>query len=133
MNWLQLAGSLAAIVILAGIAWALKLGRAGNEARIEDPDSAAQAAEDALAGFRATGAVVGVDGAAALVAGEHGRVAVIKRHGAHFAAREVAWAKVRSVAGAMLVETGDRRFGTVALDGVNVLDVRRLAPPLTSV
>lgn len=133
MTWLQLAGSLAAILILAGLAWALKLGRAGHEATIEDPDAAARAAEEALAGFDATGALVGEDRAAALVAGAHGRIAVIKRHGARLAAREVRWSQVRATYDGILVETGDRRFGSVTLVGVDVLDVRRLAPSLTGV
>jgi hypothetical protein len=133
MIWLQLAGSLAAILILAGLAWALKLGRAGNEASIEDADAAAAAAEQALAGFRAIGALVGDSRAAGLVAGHGGRVAVVKRHGARLAVREVRWGQVRAVHDGLLVETGDRRFGAVAIDGVNVLDVRRLAPSLTSV
>jgi hypothetical protein len=133
MNWLQLAGSLAAILILAGLAWALKLGRAGHEGKIDDPENAGQAAEEALAGFHALGALVGDDRAAALVAGEHGRVAVVKRHGARVAVREVRWGQVRATPAGMLVETGDRRFGAVTVAGIDVLDVRRLAPSLTSV
>lgn len=133
MNWLQLAGSLAAILILAGLAWALKLGRAGFEGTIDTPEQAVEAAEHALAGFAAIGALVGDDRAAALVAGAHGRVAVVKRHGARLAVREVRWGQVRAVHGAMLVETGDRRFGAVSVAGIDVLDVRRLAPSLTSV
>ncbi|TPG20466.1 hypothetical protein EAH87_08245 [Sphingomonas koreensis] len=133
MNWLQLAGSLAAILSLAGIAWAMKLGRGGHAAAIEDPESAAQAAEEALPGFQSFGALVGEDRAAAIVAGHHGRVAVVKRHGARLAAREVRWDRVRATHEGMLVETGDRRFGAVTVVGVNVLDIRRLAPSLTSV
>jgi hypothetical protein len=133
MTWQQLAGSLAAIVILAGLAWLLKLGRAGHEGTVDDPESAARAAEEALAGFRAIGALVGDDRAAALVAGAHGRVAVVKRHGARLAVREVRWSQVRATFDGMLVETGDRRFGAVTVTGIDVLDIRRLAPSLTSV
>lgn len=133
MTWLQLAGSLAAILILAGLAWLLKLGRAGHEGTVDDPESAARAAEEALAGFRAIGALVGDDRAAALVAGAHGRVAVVKRHGARLAVREVRWSQVRATFDGILVETGDRRFGAVTVAGINVLDIRRLAPSLTSV
>ena len=133
MNWLQLAGSIAAILILAGLAWLLKLGRKGHEAAIDEPEQAAEAAEQSLAGFRAVGALVGDDRAAALVAGEHGRVAVVKRHGARLAVREARWGQVRATHEGMLVETGDRRFGAITVVGVNVLDVRRLAPSLTAV
>ena len=133
MTWQEVAGSLVAIVILASIAWALKLGRNGHEGSIDDPESAAQAAEQALAGFEPIGALVGDDRATALVAGAHGRVAVVKRHGARLAVRETNWHQVRATHEGLLVETGDRRFGAVTVVGVNVLDVRRLAPSLTEV
>jgi hypothetical protein len=133
MTLVILAGSLAAILILAGLAWLLKLGRSGHEGAIEDAGQAGEAAEQAVAGFRAIGALVGEDRAAALVAGAHGRVAVVKRHGARLAVREVRWEQVRATYDGMLVETGDRRFGAVTVVGVSVLDVRRLAPSLTSV
>ena len=62
-----------------------------------------------------------------------GRVAVVKRHGARLAVREVRWGQVRATHDGMLVDTGDRRFGKVTVVGINVLDIRRLAPSLTSV
>ncbi len=130
MNWLVLAGSLAAILALAGIAWLLRLGRDG---KVEDAGAAARAAEDALAGFRAEGAIFSDDDQAAIVAGAEGRVAVVKCHGANLAVREVRWAAVRSTYEGIEVETGDRRFGLVTLKGVDVLDVRRMARSLTSV
>lgn len=133
MNWPVLAGSLAAILILAGVAWALKLGRGSHAGAIEDPGAAAQAAEQAIPGFDAIGALIGDDRAAAIVAGAHGRVAALKRHGARIAVREVRWSQVRATHEGLLIETGDRRFGAVSVEGVNVLDVRRLAPQLTSV
>lgn len=130
MNLLILAGSVAAILLLAGIAWALKLGRGG---RIERPEDAADAAEATLPGFTTANAVVGADGAGALAVDVTGRVAVMKRHGARIATREVPWSAVRSTAQGIVIETGERRFGRVALAGVNVLDIRRLAPQPTRV
>ena len=126
MNWLQLSGSLAAILALAAIAWALRLGR---DARIDSPEEAAGAAEAALAGFEAANVVVGADGGGALAVGTDGRLAAIKRHGARAAVREVTWAKVRPTPAGALVETGERLFGRVLLVGVDVLDLRRLARP----
>ena len=123
MVW-QLAGSLAAILILAGIAWALRLGR---DARLASPEEAAAAAEAALAGFETQDVVLGADGAGALAVGVDGRLAAIKRHGARAAVREVRWAAVRSVPQGAIVETKERRFGTVVLAGVDALDLRRLA------
>ncbi|MCM8730439.1 hypothetical protein ACFO8O_05585 [Hephaestia sp. GCM10023244] len=130
MNWLVLAGSLVAILALAGVAWLLRLGRDG---KVEDASVAAQAVEDALAGFRAEGALVSDDDLAAIVTGDGGRVAVVKCHGVNLAVREVRWSAVRSTHEGIEVETGDRRFGLIKLKGVDVLDVRRMARSLTSV
>jgi hypothetical protein len=130
MTWIVLAGSLAAVPTLAGLGWVLKLGR---DKRIERPEEAAAAVEAALAGFRAANAVVGSDGAAALVVDGAGRVAVCKRHGARLAVREVVWRNIRATAGGLLVDSGERRFGAVTVAGVDALDVKRLAPRLTRV
>jgi hypothetical protein len=126
VNWLMLAGSLGAILLLAGIAWALRLGR---DARIGSPEEAAAAAETALAGFEAANVVLGIDGAGALAVGEDGRLAAIKLHGTRPAVREVRWAAVRAVPEGTVIETGERRFGRVTLAGVDVLHLRRLARP----
>jgi len=125
MNWLLLGGSAAAILALSGAAWALRLGREG---RIDSAEEAAMAAEQAIAGFDTRGAVVGADGGGALAIDQSGRVAVMKRHGARIAVREVRWSAVRSTAAGIVVDTEERRFGTVALAGVDALDIRRLAP-----
>ena len=69
----------------------------------------------------------------ALAIADDGRVAVMKRHGARIAVREVSWNALRSTPAGIVVETGERRFGSVALTGVNALDIRRLAPQLTRV
>ena len=125
MNWAQLGGSLVAILLLAGIAWWLRLGR---DARIAGPEEAADAADHALPGFRTAGAVVGADGLAALAVDAGGaRLAICKRHGARIAVREVGWDVVRSTGDGVVVETGERRFGRVAVTGVDALDMRRLA------
>lgn len=124
MNWLQLGGSLVAILVLAGIAWALRLG---HDARIASPEEAAAAAEAALAGFATADAVVGADGGGALAVGEDGRLAAIKRHGARAAVREVRWSAVRPTPGGVVIETGERRFGAVMLTGVDAIDLRKMA------
>lgn len=126
MIWWQLAGSAAAILLLAAVAWGLKLGRGG---RIGSVEEAADAADGQLPGFVTGGAVLGADGTAALAVNRDGaRVAVVKRHGARLAVREVGWAALRSTDDGIVVETGERRFGSVAVTGVDALDVRRLAP-----
>ena len=94
--------------------------------RIASPEEAAQAAEAALPGFVVAGAVVGADGAGAIAVTANGRVAAVARQGRKLAVEEVAWQSLRAGGGGMVVEA--RRLGAVALAGVNVLDIRRLAP-----
>lgn len=128
MSWLQLGGSLAAILGLAGIARLLRLG----ESRIDDPARACAFAEEMLAGFSARRALLSADGSAALVAGD-GTVAVLKRHGARVAARRLAPPlRLREAIEGVTVDTGERLFGAVTLVGVLADDVRALEASLTS-
>jgi hypothetical protein len=129
MNWLELGGSLLAILALAAVARMLRLG----ESRIGDADKARAMAEDMLAGFDAHGAIVGTDGNAALVLGD-GTIAVLKRHGAKVAARRLlpplqTFTAVEGVE----IATGERMFGRVLLFGVLESDVRALESSLTRV
>ncbi len=129
MSWTQIAASLAAILVLAGIARLLKLG----ESRIADAATARSMAESMLAGFVARGAVVGTDGGAALVAG-NGAIAVLKRHGAQVTARRlIPPLRLREAVEGVTVETGERMFGPVLLFGVIADDVRALESQLTLV
>jgi hypothetical protein len=118
MTWVQIAGSLAAILVLAGIARMLKLG----ESRIVDTATARAFAEEALAGFVAREAVVGTDGRAAVVAG-NGTIAVLKRHGARVAVPPL---RLYEAVEGVSVDTGERSFGRITLFGVIADDVRRL-------
>lgn len=126
MTWTQLGGSIVAILALAGVARALRLG----ESRIADPDTARTMAQDALAGFVAGAALVGSDGGAAVVAGtgpSAGTLAVLKRHGAHVAARRLLPPlAVREAVEGVGIATGERMFGTVTLLGVLADDIRAL-------
>lgn len=124
---ITLAASLLAILLLAGAAQLLRLG---HGARIDEAEAVA-AAEGALAGFEATEVVVADDGAGALVMGGDGRLALVKRHGARGAVREVRWPAIRATVAGVEVETGERRFGTVTLAGIDALDLRRLAGEMT--
>lgn len=119
----------AAVAALALVAIAVLLWRRRTPATpIDTAEEAAQAAAAALAGFDAYSAVVAANGSAALALAREGRVAVVKRAGRRLAVREVPWTAVRATPGGLLVETGDRRFGAVALAGVDALDVRRMRP-----
>ncbi|HSI18850.1 MAG TPA: hypothetical protein VK980_13845 [Sphingomonas sp.] len=127
MNWVQLGGSVVAILVLAGIARMLRLG----ESRIATAADARRIAEESLAGFEARHAIVGTDGCAALVAG-NGTIAVLKRHGAQVAVRRlVPPLRVREAVEGVTVETGERLFGAVTLLGVLPVDVQTLEAPLT--
>ncbi|CAN5387468.1 hypothetical protein BH10PSE14_BH10PSE14_36070 [soil metagenome] len=127
MNWLQLGGSIVAILLLAGVARMLRLG----ESRISSAADARRFAEEALAGFEARHALVGQDGNAALVAG-NGTIAVLKRHGAQVAVRRLLPPlRIREAVEGVTVETGERLFGAVTLLGVLPVDVEVLEAPLT--
>lgn len=122
MTLTQLVGSLVSILVLAWVARLLKLG----ESRITDPARAAEFAEEALAGFRAGRAIVGTDGAAALVAGDAG-IALLKRHGARIAVRRlVPPLHLRVAVEGVTVESGERLFGAATLFGVTEGEVRAL-------
>lgn len=122
MSWLQLGGSVVAILLLAGIARWLKLG----ESRIADEAAARRFAEHALTGFAAGSALVAPTGHAALVAGP-GAVALLKRHGAQVAVRRlIPPLALREVPEGVAIHSGERMFGTVAFHGIVVDQVRAL-------
>lgn len=127
MNWLQLGGSIVAILLLAGVARMLRLG----ESKIATAADARRFAEEALVGFEARHALVGQDGNAALVAG-NGAIAVLKRHGAQVAVRRLLPPlRIREAVEGVTIETGERLFGAVTLLGVLPIDVEVLEAPLT--
>jgi len=84
MTMLALAGSLAAVLLLAAAAHLLRLG---GDARIADEAQAMAIAADADAGFDPVAAAVDRAGMAALVRGTDGRHMLIRRHGSMFATR----------------------------------------------
>jgi len=115
------AGVAAGIVLGVALAWWL-VSRARARARIAAPEDAAAAAEAGLTGFETAGALLAADGRAALVVASDGRVALVRPRGRP---REVGWTAVRAAADGVVVEA--RGSGPVALNGVDALDLRRLA------
>lgn len=112
---LQTAGSLVAILALAGLAWWMRLG--GSPA-LESEDAVRRAAGEVEDGFDPIAA--DFDGKAAIVRDAQGRIMVIKRHGNRFAGRVLgpqARAGVREEPGrrALQIDSGERRFGVVFL------------------
>jgi hypothetical protein len=111
---LQLGGSLIAILLLALIARQLGLG---GDVRIRDAEEARRLAGEALYGFEAVN--VGLDraGIGALLRDGSGRVMLLRRHGAHFAARLLErHDNIRLDRNFLVIGTGERTFGTVTLD-----------------
>jgi hypothetical protein len=110
----QFGGSLLAIFALAWIA--LKLGL-GGDARIRDEAHLLDLVDEALHGFDPVDIAIGRDGLSALARDGEGRVIVLRRHGSHFASRVIdRAARVERTGDTLTVDTGDRRFGEVALD-----------------
>jgi hypothetical protein len=112
----QTAGSLAAILALAGLAWWMKLG--GTPA-LDSEEAVRRVAGEVEDGFDPV--TVDFDGNAAIARDAQGRIMVIKRHGNRFAGRILgaqAKAGVWQDRGyrSLQVDSGERRFGTVFLE-----------------
>ncbi len=120
MNAMLLAGSLVAVLALAGITHCLGLG---GDARI-DRDEAVRLAEEQ--GFAVADVALDRAGLAALVRDEAGNFMLVRRHGAHFVAHPICDADSARL---------DHRFlslGKVTLDlgdqaGIWAASLRRIA------
>lgn len=115
---LQTAGSLVAILALAGLAWWMRLGGAPV---LADDEAVRRAAGEVEDGFAPVTIAVAQDGLAALASDTGGRIMVIKRHGNRFAGRVLgpgAHARLWRDRGetALEVDCGEARFGKVFLD-----------------
>lgn len=126
---LQTAGSLVAILALAGLAWWLRLG---GTPRLDSDDAVRRAAGEVEAGFSPVAAACDAGGTGALARDGAGRIMVIKRYGNRFAGRVLGPGAAAWVAGGQLeVVPGEARFGTVFLtihdadawaDAINEID-----------
>jgi hypothetical protein len=126
---LQTAGSLVAILALAGLAWWMKLG---GTPRLDGEEAVRRAAGEVEDGFTPVAHVCDAEGAAALARDSAGRIMVIKRHGNRFAGRVLGPGAAALVAGGQIeVVPGETRFGTVFLtipdaeawaDAINAVD-----------
>lgn len=111
---LQPAVSLLAILALAWLAHGLRLG---EDVRIRSEDHARQLASEAVCGFDAADLALDRAGIGALLRDTSGRVMLIKRHGAHFAARLLdTHANARLDRNFLTIGSGDKTFGQVTLD-----------------
>lgn len=113
----QTAGSLVAILALAGLAWWLKLG---GSPRLDSAEAVARAAGEVEDGFAPVATSYDAEGASALARDGAGRIMVIKRHGNRFAGRVLgpgasARTDVQPGEFNLVVDPGEPRFGKVFL------------------
>ncbi len=110
----QFAVSLAAILALAWLARRLGLG---GDVRLRDAADAREKAAEALCGFDAADVALDRAGIGALLRDAGGRVMLLRRHGAQFAARLLdSHAGVRLDRQFLTIATGESSFGSVTLD-----------------
>lgn len=110
----QLGGSVVAILALAFICARLGLG---SDVRIASEAEARRLAREALCGFEPEDLALDRAGIGALLRDRQGRVMLLRRHGAHFAARLLDnHASARLDRNLLTLGTDERWFGTITLD-----------------
>lgn len=111
---IQLAGSIAAILLVTLLA--VKLGL-GGDVRLQGEDEARELAALAVPGFAAVDLTMDRAGIGALLRDAGGRVLLLRRHGAQFAARLLdSHAFARLDRNFLTIGTGETTFGQVTLD-----------------
>jgi hypothetical protein len=110
----QLGTSLVAILALA---WFCRKLRLGEDVRIAGEDHARQLAGEAICGFAPSELALDRAGIGALLRDAEGRVMLLRRHGAQFAARLLdSHAYARLDRNLLTIGTGEQTFGTITLD-----------------
>ena len=111
---IQLAASIVLILLVSWLALALKLG---NDVRLKGEAEARELAQTAVCGFDPVDLALDRAGIGALLRDDRGRILLIKRHGAHFAARLLdSHADARLDRNFLTIGSGERTFGQVTLD-----------------
>jgi hypothetical protein len=109
----KLAGSLVAILGLAGIAAWLKLG---HDLRLRDAEHAKELANEAVYGFQATEVALDRARIGALLKDAQGRQMLLRRHGAMWVGRLLdQHVEARLDREFLTIGTGERTFGSVTL------------------
>jgi hypothetical protein len=114
---LQSAGSLVAILALAGLAWWLRLG---GTPRLASEADVAQFAGEVEDGFAPVAVAIDAEGGAALASDAEGRIMLLRRHGNRFAGRVLtaqahAAHQDQPVASTIMIDCGEARFGKTFL------------------
>jgi hypothetical protein len=116
MHWadlLKLAGSLVAILGLAGIAHWLGLG---DDLRLRDAEHAKELANEAVYGFKATEVALDRARIGALLRDAQGRQMLLRRHGAMWVGRLLdSKVEARLDREFLTIGTGEKTFGSVTL------------------
>ena len=111
---IQLAGS---AVLILGVSWLAHKLALGADVRLRDEAEACALAEAALCGFRPREVALDRAGIAALARDAEGRVMLLQRHGAQFAARLLdVHADARLDRNFLTIGTGERFYAPVTLD-----------------
>ncbi len=111
---IQLTASLTAILLLA---WTCRRLGLGGDVRLRDAAEARRLASAALCGFEAADLALDRAGIGALLRDSQGRVMLLRRHGAHFAARLLdSHVYARLDRNFLTIGTGEKAFGSVTLD-----------------
>ncbi len=111
---IQLVASVVLILLVSWLAAALKLG---NDVRLKGEAEARELAATAVCGFDPVDLALDRAGIGALLRDSRGRVMLLRRHGAQFAARILdSHAFARLDRNFLTVGTGEKAFGQVTLD-----------------
>lgn len=110
---IQFAGSLLAILALAWIARALRLG---PQKKLLDESAAHFHANQTVDGFEPVECAVDSNGDGAILRDSDDRILLLRPHGAHFAGRLVTPAMTaKAQRGLLVIETNERQFGEVTM------------------
>lgn len=111
---IQLVASVVLVLLVSWLAAALKLG---NDVRLKGEAEARELAATAVCGFDPVDLALDRAGIGALLRDSRGRVMLLRRHGAQFAARILdSHAFARLDRNFLTVGTGEKAFGQVTLD-----------------
>ena len=111
MNWVMLAGSLAAVLMLA---WAAKAMDLGGDVRLTRNDALRIASEE---GFAPNDVIIDRAGIAAIARNNAGQHMLIRRHGVNFVTRMLHQPlDARLDQKLLTLGTGERAFGRITLD-----------------
>ena len=113
-QFIQIGGSLVAILAIAWLAKSLNLG---GDRRIRSEAEARELADEVESGFEPVDIALDRAGYGALLRDAEGRILLMRRHGTHFAGRLFdRRPSARLDQNLLTIEADDRQFGSVTLD-----------------